>query len=307
MNSMEDKHKNIKDAEVVTNDSSHKETPKTDSSNPKKEAGQTDTTTTETKDSGSSSKDTTAATVAPEAAATTAATEATKTSSARFPLLPFIAGVLTALLAWQLYSVITNEQVELSDSGYPEPVALVNGTAVDQQLFEQNVTETLAAAEAQGLDIADETVRTEVESQALEVIINTRLLVAAATKAGYQVTDEEIATRIGELEEQFGGAQALDAELEQLGLDREELATDVREQLSVDALLEEEVLTQPITVTDEEVAEVYESLQTAGQEMPPLASVKDAIVAQIEQQKQQGLIENYLEELRAAADIEINL
>ncbi|GEM_PF-1834257 len=232
-----------------------------------------------------------------------AATEA-ETGSRR-PLIAFIAGMVTALIIWQLYTVITNN--EPGPGEYPNPIATVGGVAIDQALFEQNVEQTLVGGVAQGLDIEDPEIRRTLENQALEVLINTRLLVNAAAAAGYNATDEEIAERIELLESQFGGAEGLDAELTSLGLDRENLQNDVSEQLNVDALLANDVLPETIDVSQEEIAEVYDGLVAAGQEMPPLETVRDAIVAQIEQQKQQDIIEAYLDELRAESDIEINL
>lgn len=325
MNSMEDKNTKIKDAEVVaTNpektDAKPEADPKTDATptantktddqseggaatNSKSEADPKSTDTTKQPDSPVS--------VAPEQSATAAATDATESTEAtesapKFPLLPFVAGVLTALLAWQLYTVVTSTAT-VSESGYPNPIATVDGEPVDQSLFEQNVSETLAAAAAQGADTTDDAVRSEVEDQALEVIINTRLLVTAATNAGYEATAEEIEERISQLESQFGGTDELDTQLDTLGLTRESLAVDVREQIIVDQLLQSEVLTEGVTASEEEITAVYEELQASGQELPPLESVRDALVAQVEQQKQQAAVETYITELREAADIEINL
>jgi len=226
--------------------------------------------------------------------------------SSRFPILPFIAGILTTVLVWQLYSVVTST-TSLSDAGYPNPIATINGEAVDQALFEQNVSETLSEAAARGLNTSDEAVRNELETQSLDIIINTRLLVAAAEEAGYEASDEEVAEKIAELENQFGGAEALDEQLTLLNLDRDRLAADIREQIIVDKLLENDVLSETVDVTEAEITEVYNELQAAGQELPPLESVRDAIVAQIQQRKQQSSVEAYLETLRAKADIEINL
>lgn len=245
-------------------------------------------------------KDTTAA------ASVGSAATASETGRNRKPLLAFIAGVLTAIVAWQLYSVITATQVDNSGQ-YPDPVAIVNGEPVDQELFEQNIEQTLTGAEAQGVNVTDEKVRSEFENQVLETIINTRLLVNAAAEAGYAPTEEEITERITELESQFESGGGLDAELEALGLSRADLNTDVTEQLSVDALLRNEVIPEEIAVSDEEVQEVYDGLIEAGQEMPPLEEVRQGIIAQVQQQKQQDLIQAYLDELRAAAEVEVNL
>lgn len=233
--------------------------------------------------------------------------EKTPTDSVgRMPILAFIAGVATALIAWQLYSAVTIDKPR-AQGDYPNPVATVDGEAVDQELFEDNINNLLAGLAAQGVDTSDESIRAQYEADALEVIVNTRLLVNAAEAAGYAPTDEEIDERITMLEAQFGSAEALDAELTTLGLTRDDLRVDVIEQLSVDALLTTEVIPEEIEVTDAEVQELYDGIPDNGQGVPELETIREAIVAQIQQQKQQAYIEEYLEELRAEADIEINL
>jgi len=229
------------------------------------------------------------------------------TEGSNRPLLAFIAGIIVAVLGWYAYTNLTAPAAGETTTDYADPIAVVNGAPVNQDLFVQNLNETLTSLEAQGLDIEDQSIRESYEVQVLDTLINTRLLVAAAEEAGYAPTEEEIQTRISELEAQFGDAEALDSQLSELGLDRDSLYTDVAEQLSVDTLLAEDVLGDNLTVTDAELQEAYDVLIEAGRELPELDTIRDALTAQIEQQKQQQLIGTYLDELRDAAEIEINL
>jgi peptidyl-prolyl cis-trans isomerase SurA len=222
------------------------------------------------------------------------------------PLIAFIAGIITSLLLWQAYTVVTTERPRAAGE-YPNPVATVNGEPISQALFEQNVEQNLVGGTARGLDIENPEVRRELETQTADILINTRLLVAAAANAGFTASDEQVSDQITRLEDQYGGAEGLDAELATLGLDRDNLLQDVSEQISVDAFLTAEVIPESITVTEEEINEVYNGLIAAGQDMPELEAVRDAIEVQIQQTKQQNLVEEYLDTLRAEADIEINL
>ena len=334
---MEEKNKNQKSAETTPNNAAPKaatpdttknttettassdtataaakpaasETPKTDEAKnetkPATEAEKeaTDTHKTDSSDKPDTTKDGAKITDVTEVAASSTLAEPAESGSNR-PLLAFVAGVITALVAWQVYTVFTTQ----SSDQYPNPIATVNGEAVDQSLFLQNVTQTLDLAATQGVNIEDATIRDEIEAQALETIINTRLLVTAASEGGFEAGETEINEQIASLETQFGGTEGLNAELERLNLSREDLRRDVGEQIAVDNLLATEVVPETIEVTDEEVQVVYDDLVAAGQELPEIDTIRDAIVAQVEQQKQQELVEAYLEELRAAAEIEINL
>lgn len=254
-----------------------------------------------------SKADTSAAQATERPAAPIVATtpETDDAAASKRPLLAFIAGLLTAFIAWQLYSVIMDNRT--TDDSFPNPIATIDGTPVDQKLFEQNVNQSLDAAALQGLDTTDPIVRETVAEQALEVIINTRLLVGAAEAAGYTVTDEEVTSRIEELEAQFGSSEALDEELNRLGLDRASLLVDVREQLVVDAFLTEDVVAEETPVTDTDIEELHGQLASTNPNFPPLDEVRDALEAQLIQQNQQVTIEAYLETLRSERDIKINL
>lgn len=223
------------------------------------------------------------------------------------PLLAFIAGIIVAVGGWYLYGALTTPAEPDPNRDYADPIATVNGEAVDQDLFYQNLDQTFASLEAQGLDTTDPSIRESYEIQVLDTIVNTKLLITAATEAGYVPSDEEIQARIAELETQFGDAAGLDTQLADLGLDRDALYEDVREQLSVDTFLAEEVLGDNLTVTDQELEDAYNALLEAGRELPELDAIRDALTAQIEQQKQQQLIGTYIDNLRAEADIETNL
>jgi hypothetical protein len=258
-------------------------------------------------DSDTKTDSTKQAPVTDAAPATSTMVDSGVTEGSNRPLLAFIAGIIVAVAGWYAYSAITNPTDVAPNRDYANPIATVNGEPVDQELFYQNLDQTLATLEAQGLDINDPAVRESYEIQVLDTIVNTQLLVSTAESAGYEPTDEEIQERIAQLETQFGDAAGLDDQLNQLGLDRDSLYEDVREQLSVDALLQAEALGDNLTVTDQELEDAYNALLEAGRELPELDTIRDALTAQIEQQKQQQLVGTYIDNLRAEAEIETNL
>jgi len=223
-----------------------------------------------------------------------------------WPLLAFLAGCLTVILGWYLYNFIA-DRLATDDLGFPNPIATVNGTPVDQDLFTQHFTQLRDLAEAQGLDVDEPMVRTEIAGQALEALINTQLTAAAAAAAGISTTDEAVTQRIAELETQLGGQDGLNVELERNNLTRKQLNEQVREQLILETFLEKEVLREPITVTESEIKDMYDAAAAAGQELPPLKDIRETVATQIEQQKQLALVEEFLAKLQAAAKIEINL
>lgn len=223
----------------------------------------------------------------------------------RKPLMAFVAGLLTAVLLWYVYGLITEPKTD-TNSPYPAVVATVDGEEIPRDRFTQSLNQSLSFATAQGADVTDAAILDEVEAQALESVINTRLLVAAATDAGYTTEEAAIDTQIDTLATQYGGIEAFMTEVAAVGLDEVALRKDIEEQLIVDQYLQAEVVTD-VDVTEEEVAAFYESLTASGQEVPPLEEIGFAIGTQLRQQKEQELVLTHLDTLREQAEIEINI
>ena len=220
-------------------------------------------------------------------------------------LLAFVAGILAAVVGWYVYGLITAPQTLSVDGEYPAVVATVDGEAIQSERFTQSLEQSLAFATSQGADITDETVLASVRSQALDSVINTRLLVQAATAAGYEATDEAVEAQIANLIAQYGGEEAFNAEVQAAGLDPDTLRSDVAEQIAVDEYLRTDVVTELETPTEEEIIAFYEELVASGQELPALEEIRAAVTSQIAQDKEQALVLAHIETLRASADIEI--
>ena len=188
------------------------------------------------------------------------------------------------------------------------PVAVVNGTKLTAEDLASGVEQLEQAAAAQGLNPEDPQVRAEINSQAVEMMVNTTLLEQAAAENGIVVDDATVNARIDELAESAGGKEALMARLVEFGIDEEQLVSDVTEELTIRALLDRVFADNEIVVTAEEIEAVYESAaeSNGAGALPPLAEVSAQIEAQLSQTKEQEALDEYLQDLRADADIELN-
>lgn len=187
--------------------------------------------------------------------------------------------------------------------------ARVNGVTIATEEYEhslENVTQTL---QLQGIDTTDETIQEQMKSEALNRVINTQLLLQAATAGGYTADEAAINEQFSLLEEQFGGADGLAEQLTTLEIDETMLREDIAEQIIVTQYLEGETTIEEITVTDEEVQEFYNSLVAqAGdntESLPALEDVRPQIETELISQKQQQMLADILANLRAQADVEI--
>lgn len=190
------------------------------------------------------------------------------------------------------------------------PAASVNGVAIPRNDFDRNFAQVMREVEAQGFgtELAPEMEAT-LKEQAIQSLVNAELLKQAAEEAGISTTDEQLQARMAEIETGNGGPEQLAARMAEFGVTMEQLQIDVKRELLIEAHLEAAVDLESIVVTDEEVAEVYNqvALENAGTEIPPLAEVIDLLRDQIVNERQQQLIGAYIETLRQAAEIEINV
>ncbi|MCA9354461.1 MAG: SurA N-terminal domain-containing protein [Candidatus Kaiserbacteria bacterium] len=185
-------------------------------------------------------------------------------------------------------------------------VATVNGEEIINSDLELSVRQFSQAATAQGVDTSSEEAQSEIRGQALDVLVNTELLKQAAEEQGISISDEEVTERLNTITEELGGTEVLEERMEELGIDPDRLQSDIKDELTIQALLDSILSEQEIVVTPEEVNEVY--VNAGGEEagLPALEEVQPQIEAQLQATKEQSVIEAFVSELRENAEIEIN-
>lgn len=183
----------------------------------------------------------------------------------------------------------------------------VDGNKVPDADIERAITQAQQAAVQQGLDPNDSEVRAQIETQALDVLINTQLLRQAADEEGITVTSEQIDEQVLILEGQFGGSEAFQAQLDSLGLTNENVRTDLEEQISIDTYIRGTDEFTELTVTDNEANEAYATFLLQNPEMPPFEEIAEEIKAQLLTQKQQIAVATVIDRLRTDAEIETSI
>lgn len=185
------------------------------------------------------------------------------------------------------------------------PLAVVNGVEITAEDLSGTADQLAQSAVLQGADPNDPAVQREIQAQSLQLLIRTELLMQAAAAANIEVTAEEIAQRRQQIEDEAGGADLLAERMEEFSITDEALQSDIESELTIQKLLEQSIDQEALEVTSEEAQEVYDQAVEAGAEVPPFAEVEAQILAQLSQTKETELIDAYLSELQAAADIEI--
>lgn len=223
----------------------------------------------------------------------------TKSVIAVIVVLVIIAG------GWYLYS--TGKLTSIVGSGTATStatiVASVNG---------QNITYgQLTAAEAQlatqagvSATSTDPTVKSQLQSGALDSLISLALLQQAAQKAGIVASSTAVDAQVQAAKTQLGGDAAYQQALAKQGITESALRDQIAKNLAVQIYLEQTLNLSQATATDAEISAAYDQVKSQQSDVPPLSQVKDQVKQLVIQQKQQQLISNEVAKLRQGANIQ---
>ena len=184
-------------------------------------------------------------------------------------------------------------------------VAVVNGKEIINSDLSTSIQQFSQVASAQGVDITTPEATAEIRTQALDVLVNTELLKQAASEKGINISDEAVSERLEGIKTEIGGEEVLNERMTSLGITEDRLYKDVRDELTIQQLLETVFEEAAIEVTEEEVSALYQGAGGEEAGLPALEEVREQVEAQVRASKEQVAIDNYLTELKELAEIEI--
>lgn len=181
-------------------------------------------------------------------------------------------------------------------------VAVVNGKHIYQEELAESISLIEQSASAQGANLTDESVRSEIRTQALEVLVNNALLITAARSAGISATDADIQAKYDELVTELGSQEELTKKMAEIGLTEKKLRINIEERILADGYIETHTDLKNLSVTDEEVAELMKTIPE-GEQKPSTDEIKQWILSQ----KQQQVVTDLIAKLRAEGKVNILL
>jgi len=200
----------------------------------------------------------------------------------------------------------------------PDVVAEVNGEEVTKDEFVPIYEAAFAQAASQAQMGGEAPDEEQLAKQTADDLVDTELLAQEAEARGLEVSDEDVEAELTDLAEQNGmtSADELLKAVEQQGVTAEQARDQVETQVLVEQLVADE--NGPIEPTDKELRELYAQVkkqqaqaggsgQGGAQEIPPFAQVRDQLAEQATNQEIGKVATALVEDLRADADITINL
>jgi peptidyl-prolyl cis-trans isomerase SurA len=175
-----------------------------------------------------------------------------------------------------------------------EVVATVNG----EEITSEEVTEIQQLFSMRGQQISEE--------DALEQMIDQKVIVQQAQEKGYGVTNQEAESTIeSQLAQQNATLEQYKQQLEMQGLSYEEQLQAIRNDLMIQNYITSALEENDFNVTQEEAQEFYELYKAqSSEEIASYEELEPQIIATLKQQKQQEAINTLVQELREEADVE---
>lgn len=210
--------------------------------------------------------------------------------------------VVAGLALYGVFGRSTSEAPVVANE--PAPVAKVNGVAISKATFDTQLANAITAYQAQGIDTNSAENLTQIKVQVLNDLISNELVMQGIASAGIKASPQDVQAQYDALVAQAGGEDKLKTQMVTSNVTVEQLKENLARQIAVQAYLLQNVNVSTITVTDAEISEFYKTA-IVGQEKPPaLKDVKEQIRQQITTNKQQVLINEFIQTLRAKAQVE---
>ncbi len=184
-------------------------------------------------------------------------------------------------------------------------VAKVNNRKISRYDLDVSMSQIATGAAAQGADVESAEVKKEIQTQALDMLVNTELLKQEASARNIKIGGEEVEARLETLKTDVGGEAVLKERMAEFNIDEKTLRRDIKNELTIQKLLAAVFAEKTVAVTEEEIKAFYDQAGATEAGLPALEEVRVQIETQLKTAKEQEVVTAYIEELRAKATIEV--
>ncbi|OHA27023.1 MAG: hypothetical protein A3D52_01005 [Candidatus Taylorbacteria bacterium RIFCSPHIGHO2_02_FULL_44_36] len=183
-------------------------------------------------------------------------------------------------------------------------VAVVNGQKITRAVYDERYAQLATNIALQGQSATTTEMQTLIKNQTLDNLVTEILLLQEADKEGIKVNEQEVNTLFSQNKSQFPDEaefeKALTAQGFTVGTFKKFLIKDniIRQYLVA------HIDTNTATTTETEIKTLYDQAAASNPTVPPLNQIRDQVKNQIIQQKQQRLIADFIQRLRASSTVE---
>lgn len=186
----------------------------------------------------------------------------------------------------------------------PEVVARVNGEEIKKADLESSEAQILAGQQVDPATLTDEN-RKQLRLQALDTLVSNALIRQATASSGLTASEEEVKAQLEKVKGQFEDEAKYQEALTAQGMSEQSLLSMITIDLGVQKYLQQTLNLESVTVSEEELKELYDKEAAVVKDMPALEEIHDQYKGFIIQQKQQQKIGEHVKELAGKGQIEV--
>lgn len=196
--------------------------------------------------------------------------------------------IIKTILLWLAVFIVTLICVDFAVQylNYKASAAIVNGERIYQGELVEKLRESYA-------------------SSTIDQLIDEALIRQEGEKKEIVISEEDIDDEVAEIEENYGGKEALEAAMAERGVTMESLREQIRTTLVV-----EEILKDKIEITEEEKQEFYEQYKEVllpDNENPTYEEAEQAVIESLTDQKLNTAYSEWITVVREGASIKNNI
>ncbi len=190
-------------------------------------------------------------------------------------------------------------------------IATVNDEEIYESTWKKSVDRMMLSYQQQGIDVESEQGQMfveQIETQALDQLINQTLLYQEAKADDFVVDETEAQAELTEIKEGYDSDEEFATALESNLFTEDELLELLKIELSITAYLDATL--DEVTVTEEEKEAYYDDYKEEAddeEEIPPYEDVEENIEAQLISQAEQAQVSEIISTLKESSEIENNL
>lgn len=212
--------------------------------------------------------------------------------------------VVVAVAAYGFYGTKKSDKAPVVATQEAPSVAKVNGVAISKAIFDTQLASAITAYKAQGIDVDKPENLTQIKTQVLNDLISNELVMQGIAAAGIKPTAEEVEKQYQAVLAQAGGIDKLKTQMVTANITEAQLRDNLARQLAVQTYLLKNIDINSIKVTDEEISKFYKDSVAGQKDAPKLKDVSEQIKQQLLNNKQQVLINAFVQTLKDKAKIE---
>lgn len=226
----------------------------------------------------------------------------------------FIGVLLLLSMVLLFFTGCSNEKANEEDEAVTttNAVAIVNGEEISKEDFDYTVERIAMNYEQQGLSLEGEhgeKVLEGIREEAMDILVEERILLQEAIKNGHEISDEEVREEFEALKGQFQSEDDFNQILEMNLLTEERLKRMLKTEMHIERYFQD--MTGDIEVPEEEIRAAYDGYyeEIKGTEMeegfPSYEEIRLDLEFEIIQEKQNREFRNIIDNLKENSEIKI--